>query len=240
MAVIITMAGHGSRFTNAGFLVPKFQITSKGTSLFEYSLKSMECFFNQKFIFVCLKEHDLSWINKQVNKLGISDYSIVTRDGVSRGQAETAYDVLNHVDLNDVLWIFNIDTFINNSLNPIDISDADGCLHVFESLNDKMSFVKYGPNNDVIEVAEKVVISNWATCGLYGFKSGHVFKKAYEMIYLNNTNYSESYVAPLYNFLIKQNMKVIAPKILAEKVFILGTPDELNAFDKESKPPFGS
>jgi choline kinase len=240
MSVIITMAGHGSRFKNAGFNVPKFQITSKGISLFEYSINSLVYFFNQKFIFVCLKEHDIKWINNQIESIGIKDYLIVTLDKVSNGQAETAYNVLNSLDLNEQLWIFNIDTFIDDELKPSDMLNADGCLHVFESTSEKMSFVKYNNSGLVENVAEKVVISSWATCGLYGFRKAGLFKNAYENMYSDSSKYKELYIAPLYNYLININMQVIAPKISADKIFILGTPEELSVFDNESKPPFGS
>ena len=41
MNVIITMGGLGSRFTQAGYQIPKYMIQAKEKTLFEWSLESL-------------------------------------------------------------------------------------------------------------------------------------------------------------------------------------------------------
>ena len=54
MTVIITMAGKGSRFREAGYDCPKFMIEAKGKTLFEWSLDSLDGYARQisRYIFV--------------------------------------------------------------------------------------------------------------------------------------------------------------------------------------------
>lgn len=41
MTIIITMAGMGMRFRNAGYTVSKYMIEAKGKTLFEWSMDSL-------------------------------------------------------------------------------------------------------------------------------------------------------------------------------------------------------
>ncbi len=44
MTIVITMAGSGTRFKNAGYSMPKYQITVHGKTLFEWSMESLAAF----------------------------------------------------------------------------------------------------------------------------------------------------------------------------------------------------
>jgi dTDP-glucose pyrophosphorylase len=82
---------------------------------------------------------------------------------------------------------------------------------------------------NVIELAEKKVISNIATVGIYYYASGKNFVKyANDMIGANDMLNGEYYVAPIYNYYIKDNKKI---KIYNVKEMCgLGTPEDLNQF----------
>ena len=41
LTVVITMAGMGSRFREAGYTVPKYQIEAHGKTLFDWSMASL-------------------------------------------------------------------------------------------------------------------------------------------------------------------------------------------------------
>jgi hypothetical protein len=44
---------------------------------------------------------------------------------------------------------------------------------------------------------------------------------------------NEKYIAPLYNFMIEKGMEVTISMVDANKVHVLGTPEELEAFLNE-------
>jgi NDP-sugar pyrophosphorylase family protein len=237
------MAGAGSRFRSQGYEVPKHMIRARGKTLFEWSLESLREFFSQHFIFACLAEHDVSWIEQQADAMGINKLSVVPRAALSLGQAQTAYDVLDKLDADDAVWIYNIDTYIEHGLAPSDMDGHQGCVHVFESCNPGMSFVRYDDAGRVIELAEKKVISHWATVGVYGFASAALYRQLYEQAYHSggvDEVGGERYVAPMYHLLLQDGGQVCAPKLNQAAVHILGTPNEVLQFDPFVLPPFGA
>ena len=244
MTVLITMAGLGSRFKERGYLPPKFRIMARGRTLMDWSLMSLQAFFGQRFIFACLEVEDENWIRATAAALGIAEVVVVKRSALSRGQAETAFDALVQADPNEPLWIYNIDTcVVPNAMRPEDLGTAIGCVPVFPCTNPSMSFVRYGSGNDVLEIAEKQPISNWATVGLYGFHSAACFAEYYQEAYdhgrIRLTN-AECYVSPMYELLLIQGKRVIAPRLDRDEVNILGTPTQVLTFDPDAHPPFGN
>jgi dTDP-glucose pyrophosphorylase len=244
MTVIITMAGLGSRFRQAGYSVPKYRITARGRTLMDWSLLSMQAFFGERFVFACLEEEDTNWILGAAETLGIADVVIAARPALSCGQAETAFDALSHANPNEPLWIYNIDTYVTPmEMRPSDLNGADGCLHVFNSTDSNMSFVKYGEEGQVVDIAEKRPISRWATVGLYGFRSAAGFDMLYSESYYAGrvpTVNGEHYVAPMYELMLKRGERIVAPRLRSEDVHILGTPAQVQALDPAAVPPFGS
>jgi dTDP-glucose pyrophosphorylase len=237
------MAGLGSRFKHDGFTVPKYKIIAKNRSLFEWSMLSLYKFFNQKFIFVVLMEDDVKWIRSKAQELGIKDFDIISRKVLSRGQAETAYEVIKDQKNNGHLWIYNIDTYVVDGLDPKDMLSNSGCIPVFKSNNPGMSYVGYDSDCNVNQVVEKKVISDWATVGLYGFDSAKTYCELYETYYvarIYNPNIFENYVAPMYEVMLSNKLKINAPKIDAKNVWILGTPSQVLLFDNKATPPMGN
>jgi len=210
----------------------------------DWSLLSLAVFFGDSFIFACLEEEDGDWIRSTAAALGVVKLTIVKRSGVSRGQAETAFDALAHVDPSQPLWIYNIDTCVTpNAMRPQDLGSADGCVPVFHCNEPSMSFVRYGSENDVIEIAEKQPISSWATVGLYGFRSAACFAEYYREVYdagRVQITRGERYVAPIYGLMLSHGERVVAPRLEVGDVNILGTPDQILTFDPNAQPPFGN
>jgi len=244
MTVMVTMAGLGSRFRNADYQLPKYRITARGRTLMYWSLKSMQAFFDERFVFACLEEEDTNWILSAAQELGIADVVIALRPAISRGQAETAFDALIHVNPNEPLWIYNIDTHVTPlTMRPSDLSGADGCLHVFHSTEPNMSFVRYDERGKVVEIAEKLPVSNWASVGLYGFRTATSFDSLYREGYIEGrlpTINGEHYVAPIYGLMLEHGCRIIAPRLRSEDVHILGTPVQVQIFDPTALPPYGS
>lgn len=243
MTVIVTMAGAGSRFRSQGYKVPKHMIRAKGKTLFDWSMESLSSFFDQPFVFACLAEHDGQWIQQRASGLGIRKVILAPRAALSLGQAQTAYDVLHQAAASEEVWIYNIDTYIERGLAPSDMVGHHGCVHVFESRNPGMSFVRYDEQGRVVELAEKKVISQWATVGVYGFASAALYRQLYEEAYhaggVDEVG-GERYVAPVYQLLLRQGKSVCAPKLDLPAVHVLGTPQEVLEFDPTIKPPYGS
>lgn len=235
MKIIIPMAGAGSRFTKIGIQKFKHEIIAFDKSLFEWSMLSLSDFFEYEFIFLIRKGMPIAPLQAFCDKLGISQASFVTIDKMTAGQASTVMKAQDLLEESDSVVIYNIDTYVEEGhLIKADITpEALGYVPAFIAEGDKWSFVKTDPNDSktVIEITEKVRISNLGTLGLYYFKHWGDFKSIYqnyreEII----TNYKETYIAPMYQYMIHQGKKIETSIIPIECIHVLGTPEDLTQF----------
>jgi hypothetical protein len=83
-------------------------------------------------------------------------------------------------------------------------------------------------------VAEKNVISENATVGIYFWKKGSDYVKyADQMIAANDRTNNEFYVCPVFNYAIKDNKKIRIKQI--ERMWGIGTPEDLKYFLENHK-----
>lgn len=235
--VVITMAGRGSRFYDAGYTLPKYEISAHGRSLFAWSMQSLRNFLtpSSQIVFVCLAEnHSTDFVLAQCRALGLGKASIVELDEVTDGQATSAYLSRDLWAREAPLIIYNIDTFVNpRSLHPEQIRPgSDGWVPCFRIDGDHWSFVKLGDDNWAVDVAEKQRISDYASIGLYWFAQAEQYVRAYEEFFAEPANLvcRERYVAPLYKHFIHTGRKVSHSDLPVGDVHVLGTPNELNEF----------
>ena len=234
MNVIITMAGKGSRFTKAGYTQPKHEIMAGKQSLFVWSMQSLEPFFDEHFIFIVRKgNYSENQLIFDIQSLGISSYTVQELEEVTKGQADTVMQTTGIADEEEVL-IYNIDTAIDpHYLSKEKIVQNDGTVPVFETGGTHWSFAKIDETGKISEIAEKKPISSWGSAGLYYFHQWKDFNEAFNQMSENLLEeYGEIYIAPLYNYLIKQG-KTILPVLLPKESFAaLGTPKELQELFK--------
>ncbi len=238
MTVIITMAGLGSRFRKAGYNCPKYMIEAKSKTLFDWSMDSLVGYNKNvsKYIFVVRKEDDSEkFIREHMANYGISNIEIVGIDYQTDGQATTCMLAIPYCDPDEEIMVYNIDTYVEpNEMKYEDIS-GDGHIPCFHANGDHWSFAKLDESGNVIEVREKQRISDNCTLGAYYFSSAKLYKKLCEEYYADGSKMekNEKYIAPLYNYMIEKGMRVTISIVDAEKVHVLGTPEELEEFLKK-------
>ena len=228
------MAGEGSRFKKVGIEIPKHEIFVGGKTLFEWSMLSLNDFFNESFIFITRKKYyNRNFIEKECTKIGINKYAIYEIDYLTDGQASTVICADELIENNDEVLIYNIDTYVKEgSIKKDDIKDKYfGFIPVFNSEGDKWSFVKVDKYNKVIDVAEKVRISNLGSIGLYYFKTWNKFKSIYTSMKKSiKDEFRETYIAPMYKELISQHLEIGIKVIDETHVHVLGTPEDVEKF----------
>lgn len=228
--ILIPMAGAGSRFKKAGYTFPKPLIEVNGSPMIEKVVKSLQIKAN--YIFIINDDHQKKYNIRSLLQTMQPNCKIITVKKITKGAACTTLLSKKYIDNDNPLLIVNSDQIIkwNSSKTMYEFiyKNVDGGILVFKSIHPKWSYAKLKKNN-VIEVAEKKVISNNATVGVYFWKKGKDYVSCAEKMIKNNikTN-NEFYVCPVYNEAIKEGKKIIVSKV--KKMYGLGTPEDLVNF----------
>lgn len=242
MKIIITMAGYGSRFTKVGYQQPKHEIMAGDHSLFAWSMRSLEQFYDEHFIFIVRKgNYSESYLVEEICKLGIHSYSIMELTEITKGQADTVMQAADIISRDEDILIYNIDTTIKPEwLSKKMIIQGNGSVPLFEAEGTHWSFAKIDDETKQIsEMAEKRPISSWGSVGLYYFRQWKDFSDAFEKLSdALLTEYGEIYIAPLYNHLINHGKQIHPIFLPKDSYAALGTPKELQDFVQEKMNSF--
>ena len=227
--VVIPMAGRGQRFIESGYTKPKPMINVCGVPMIErvidsLTAKNVKC----NFIFIALQEHLDDGLHEYLEQRG----TIIPLNVVTEGAACTTLMALKHINNDNPLVIANCDQYLEWNFDDylLQATGQDGSLVVFNSTNPHHSYVKL-KQKQVIQVAEKIVISDKACAGIYYFNRGSDYIESVVMMVAKNirTN-NEFYIAPAYNELIQNGGKVTIYEVDVNKKHMLGTPYELEIF----------
>jgi len=240
--VMITMAGMGKRFRDAGYAGPKYTIKVHQKTLFTWSMLSLRSFYKSgaKFIFVVQRaDQAVSFIYQECQSLGISSIKIIEIDGVTDGQATTALFGESAIDAPyDPFLVYNIDTFVHPDALPIESVRGDGFVPCFPGEGDGFSFALADEHGLIIDLKEKVRISSHATVGFYWFSSFHLYAQTYHDYYrdLSRLEKGEKYIAPMYRQMIQTGQSVFLHAVQKDAVIPLGTPAEVGDFLNRQAP----
>ena len=242
MNILIPMAGDGSRFRKAGFAKPKPLIDVDGKPMIKWVVDNVG--IEGKYIFIVRKEHTLKYPYLVEELMSMSEnVEVLTVNGLTEGAACTALVARELIDNDEQLLICNSDQWIDwdpeHFLSFVKRKDCDGAILSFFSDSPKHSYAKYNYNTRLVtEVAEKQVISNFATVGIYYWKKGSDFVECSDRMIEKNLRFNnEFYLCPAYNELIFDKDGTVELYPICD-MRGMGTPLELERFltllDKES------
>lgn len=235
MNILFLLAGRGSRFKEAGYKVPKALIEVQGKPMIQWAVDSLSFIGKRKLIFVCLKEQtEVAKFLKNTYK----DSVVHQVSKMTEGAAATALLVKNLIDTKEDLIISNADQYFVSRDFEKEINSKKktytGIIPLFEGTHPRWSFAKLNEKGMVIEVAEKVPISNNATVGVYYFAHGHDFVwAAKEMMRKDIRRNNEFYICPTFNELLGRGDKIKG--VSADVMWSMGTPEDVIYFEKYYK-----
>tara|TARA_X000001382_G_scaffold119233_1_gene99885 strand:- start:2178 stop:3332 length:1155 start_codon:yes stop_codon:yes gene_type:complete len=237
--LLLPIAGKAQRFLDAGYTMPKALILAKNKHVIDWAMDSVDI-KDCNLIFLVRVDHIYNFsIDKILKQKFGDDITIIKLSKVTRGALETCTLAREHIDNDLPLIVYTPDVHFGPVFNPETIStDSDGFLLTFTANSPDHSYSEYGKDGIVTNVVEKEVISKEANVGLYHFKSGKIFLKyADEMISKELMYKNEFYIAPLYNLMIRDGLKITAAN--TEKMHVLGTPHQFEFFCKRVITRFG-
>lgn len=221
MRLVIPCAGKGSRFAEK-YIYPKPLIDIHGKTMIQHVMENLKL-EDILYVLICQKEHDDKYNLDSIFKTVSNNYKKILVSELTEGAACTVLLSIDHINNDDELVIANSDQLLlnpdifKNFIETARKNKLDGSLLTIQSNHPKWSYARTIQENGVdrvIEVAEKIVISSTASCGIYYFKHGKDFVKgATQMIEKNIRTNNEFYVCPVYNELILNNKYISAYNI---------------------------
>lgn len=250
MNVVIPMAGRGSRFSNykdeggeRRFDFPKPLIEFKSIYkehdiMLRAVIESLS--IDGHYVFITRDYHRYKREYDNIFEKRCSQYDIVDIDQVTDGAACTALlsgHLINSdwpvlfVNCDQLMEDWNAEHFLQYVSRP----GLSGGMITFKSDNPGASYAKI-ENGLITEVAEKQLISDNATAGLYYWKHGSDFYRyANQMIKKPETKVNgEYYMCPVYTEAINDGHKFVAYDLSEQNgnVHLIGTPEELFNYEK--------
>jgi HAD superfamily hydrolase (TIGR01509 family) len=234
--VLVPMAGAGSRFTQQGYTFPKPLIEVNGKPMIQVVVENLN--IEAHYIFIVQQEHYEKYNLKYLLNLIAPGCDIVQVDGVTEGAACSTLLAKDYINNDAPLVMANSDQYVewnsNECMYAFTADEIDGGIISFEASHPKWSYARVGDDGFVEEVAEKKVISNEATVGIYYWKKGSDYVKyAEDMIAKNIRVNNEFYVCPVFNQAIEDNKKIKVKRV--NKMWGIGTPEDLDNFLKNYK-----
>jgi 3,4-dihydroxy-2-butanone 4-phosphate synthase len=233
MNILIPMAGAGSRFKEVGYQLPKPLIDVSGKPMIQRVVENLD--INGKYIFVVRQEHCEKYNIEKLLRGAAPNCEIVKTDGLTEGQACSSLLAAKYVDNSEPLLIVNSDNYFiwdtENFLRIVQNPEVEGMIFTFKDPSKSLnwSYARVDEDDNVIEVAEKKVISDNALAGAFYWRRGSDFVKyTNQMINKNIRVNNEFYIAPVFNEAIGDNQMIKNYTIYDMKS--MGSPSELNSF----------
>lgn len=239
------MAGRGSRYATEGIQTPKPLVEVAGKPMLFWAIDGLLGLKFSEIILIVLEAHEARYgISGLVNKylesrylgnmdLGKVSIKLVTIQDVTEGQLCTVLAAKSLIDNDEDVLIAASDTFIRGNLKK-DIaykpSNCAGIISVINLPGDQWSFARTDGEFRVVEVAEKIRISDHASNGLYYFSKGADLVAFGESMIQNNERIrGEFYVIPVYQKMIDAGKLVIISH--ADEMWDMGTPEAKARFE---------
>lgn len=234
--VVIPLAGAGSRFVKAGFVKPKPFIEVAGKPMVVHVLENLRC-SNARYFLLSRKEHmdqEVRWV-KEIEKT--FDAKFIPIHKPTEGSVCSILYARKYINNDEPLLIANSDQIVDIGIQDF-VNDCfsrclDGSILTFtdEKKDPKWSYARLSPAGLVTEVKEKIVISDYATVGIYLFSKGIDFINAtIDMIAENDRCNGEFYTCPTYNYVLRERKKIGIYNIRFDQMHGMGTPEDLDLF----------
>lgn len=239
VALVLCMAGVYRRFREAGYTTPKFLLPVDGAPLLQRLAAELAPQVDE--VVLVANTHDEAYQGQiEAAMAGAGGPTPLLRFvGDTSGQAETASIGAGLVRGDGPVLFHNVDTLLfgrDLRAYAAALALADGVIDVFPNDSAAYSYVAIdlsapAPTNfaRVAAIAEKHVISPYATTGMYGFASA----RAYLAHASRATDRSggEFYISDVYRHMLDHGATLLAPtQVAGHRTVVLGTPAEYEAW----------
>jgi NDP-sugar pyrophosphorylase family protein len=235
--LVIPAAGLGSRFRAIGISTPKPLIPILDTPMIGWVIANFTLKYEDEIWIITRKEDQIP------KQMGVTLSNIknpihfIEIDELTDGAATTLQFALDLIPSNEAVLSANSDQFISSDISEfiesVRTGNSEGQILTMTATDSKWSYVERDSVGEVIKVVEKVVVSDEATVGVYGWKSATIAKNSIAAMKKDDLKVNgEFYVAPSYTYLLNQGGKISTFCVgdVETDVHGLGTPEDLKLF----------
>jgi NDP-sugar pyrophosphorylase family protein len=247
MKVIIPMSGMSSRFSRAGYQLPKYLLEVDDKTVIEHIINLYPK--DSEFIFVVNDKHSENTNILEVLDSLCENGKKVVIPSHKKGPVYTVSHVFDEIDDEEQVVVnycdFSMYWDYSSFENFVNETECDGCVICYTGFHphmlgsDNYAFCKVDGENRVLEVREKQPftddkMSEYASTGTYYFKKGKYVKKYFSMMMDNDVNLNgEYYVSLIYNLLYRDGLESFVFEV--PHMLQWGTPLDLDMYLKWSE-----
>ena len=240
MNILIPLAGATPFFSADDFPFPKPLIEIASRPMIAWAVDNLQASQgDNKFIFVAMQNEAVKYSYDHVLRLLAGDDSVVVKlSARTAGALCSCLMAIEHIAPDEPLLIANYDQIIDGELHDLvsrfEALGADAGVLTFDATHPRWSYVKTS-GVEVVEAAEKRVISRQAIAGMYWFAKGSDFiSAAMDTIRVQDSLEGQYFVASALNQLILANKRVVAvPMRDNSKMHSFFLPARIQAFEQE-------
>ena len=231
MIIIIPLGGIGKRFSELGYKDPKPLVKVLGKEIIFWVLDNLKINNKDKIYIVYNKELDNFDFTDHFGKYPYLNFLKLSRN--TSGPVETIYEVTKILvknNSNEGMLIIDGDTFYRKNITKIIKNNYHTIFYHKTKIKEPIfSYIKI-KNNRIVDIAEKIKISNNANTGAYYFNNIKKFNYYANKCLRKN---KKTYVSEIYKKLLTDK-EIIRAEILKDSEFAcLGTPKQIIEFSKQ-------
>jgi NDP-sugar pyrophosphorylase family protein len=239
LQVLVPLAGPSSFFPAEEYHFPKPLIEVAGAPMIQRVVENLKSTATSvKFIFVVHFEDVRKFsLDKTLMLLTEESSAIQSLRQPAQGALCSCLMAIDAIDLEKPILIANGDQIIDCDLadivTTIIASNASAGVLTFDSVHPRWSYVKVNERCEVLQAAEKRVISGNAIAGLYFFRTGRIFvDAAFRCIAAEQHVDGKYFIAPVLNELILDGHVVTAHRIPARQFHSFYSPLKIKEFEE--------
>jgi capsule biosynthesis phosphatase len=222
--------GNGKRFKDVGYSLTKPLIRAHGKEILMWLLDSIDCKKNNVVI-VARSDIESDRLSERLRSKYHDSVSIITLQEDTLGAAHTVRVALESglFELDEPVIVCDSDTFYAKG-HVEDLNDVGNCIFYFEDEGSSPLYSYLAVNGEnVVKIAEKEKISNFASVGTYCFESGKTaLTHIHQIMNTGKMSKGEYYISTVFQAMIESGIEVKSKKV--RNHICLGTPAQLQGF----------
>ena len=237
MNIIIPIGGIGQRFKDEGYDLPKPLINVLGKSMIYRVINNLEIDYDKDKIHIVYHNHLKEFNFETLIRFWFPhiNISFTSLDYLTKGAAETVLkglETFTEDELKENILLLDCDTFYSEDIiKHYKQSNNKNIIFYFNDTNPNpiFSYIKLD-DNKVIEIKEKIKISDNANTGAYGFENGTELKQYCSKILSLD---KELYTSCVYDEMLKDNKEIYGYEV--KEFHCVGTPLQLKIYCNKNK-----